>query len=760
MKFKNNDKVRILNKSHTFSGSSNIPNKECIGKIGYVWISDVGNMRVNSGPNDSGDYYGIFEENELELVNEHNFEVGKWYKIGEWRCKFLKLEGTKFWNSFAMTPYDGYISDNRDNPGYVDYSAHSYPELITDLTEIQQYLPDDHPDKTKAENLVGRYIKALVDYPDRGIVKKNEIGIIKNYSGEKTLIVDFSSQKGYMATYQNGKYELMPEGFVPNEIPEYVQLVNGWSANGEFMGEVFKLDDLSNLSKFRYAPDKRTFRQKIVDWINNGHFIVSTKEAYEAQFKTMEKTEFKKGDYVVLLASCDGGNCWKSSIPINYCYKLRDNYDNHHFYPELDNKGSDTNGWSASYTYDSKMKVRAATAEEISEYKRLGKPYDVTTLVGKEQSMEAILEEAKRRFPIGCKFKPVLSGGGVSDNTYEQTVACYIHKSSSGNWIIGSMNIRSPEGEWAELVSLPEESKSEEWIPKVGDWVWIIDEGCNINAHSLKPFNKPFNKPFKLYKALGSNYHFQFSLTECGNNQIGFHKEEISRYLKKAEPHEIPNEPKPEPMNTVKNYTIDEAYYILIQRGFNKVKRYYYRDENGNLASDVCSPRGKVSKQGTYIDFGAGYLWSEDFPHLIADVDMVVEWEDESSDKPTYSIVDRQHFTDKSQIIKGNKAVVISECRPRDSENYCRPGSLVTFDESDTDNPYVINENGVRAIMYLNELSPFEEGFEFTVHPSGEWIKEKIPESKRATLFFTEEIPVYNKSQPSKHWMLQTTLED
>ena len=72
------------------------------------------------------------------------YQVGRWYKLGDWRLKFIKLEGNEFWSSPAITPHDGYVDNDE---GYVELNKYKeLPELMTDLSEIIPYLPKDHPD--------------------------------------------------------------------------------------------------------------------------------------------------------------------------------------------------------------------------------------------------------------------------------------------------------------------------------------------------------------------------------------------------------------------------------------------------------------------------------------------------------------------------------------------------------------------------------------------------------------------------------------
>jgi len=92
----------------------------------------------------------------------------------------------------------------------------------------------------------------------------------------------------------------------------------------------------------------------------------------------------------------------------------------------------------------------------------------------KEIDMKDIQEEAKKRFPIGCKFIPV-----DGDNTYTlieddctYTINCY---SIWAHSIHGSLYTN---GKWATLVSLPETTKE---MFYAGDYIVTLDveDGCN-----------------------------------------------------------------------------------------------------------------------------------------------------------------------------------------------------------------------------------------------------------------------------------------
>lgn len=117
---------------------------------------------------------------------------------------------------------------------------------------------------------------------------------------------------------------------------------------------------------------------------NHSYFRKATKEELINHFTkenvfSTNKTEnmFKKGDYIVTLkVSTNASRCGKD----NYCFKQRE--DNRSIHPEIDLGGSKHNG-NNTLSFDKQYKLedwRYATKEEIAEYDRLDKPFDVTTL--------------------------------------------------------------------------------------------------------------------------------------------------------------------------------------------------------------------------------------------------------------------------------------------------------------------------------------------------------------------------------------------
>ncbi len=67
---------------------------------------------------------------------------------------------------------------------------------------------------------------------------------------------------------------------------------------------------------------------------------------------------------------------------------------------------------------------------------------------------EQLLKEAKRRFPIGCTYYPVIDNYMWGPTPRKQEKECYYYE-HSGSWIIGSCNIRTPDGVWAKIATHP-----------------------------------------------------------------------------------------------------------------------------------------------------------------------------------------------------------------------------------------------------------------------------------------------------------------
>lgn len=96
--------------------------------------------------------------NGYKMEKEVKFEVGKWYKYNKWYLKYLRHEGKIFIAS-------EYISDDKSyDKCTLPFGTNDESKVLASIEEIQQYLPDDHPDKIKSnqEFKVGEYIFVMI----------------------------------------------------------------------------------------------------------------------------------------------------------------------------------------------------------------------------------------------------------------------------------------------------------------------------------------------------------------------------------------------------------------------------------------------------------------------------------------------------------------------------------------------------------------------------------------------------------------------
>jgi hypothetical protein len=89
---------------------------------------------------------------------------------------------------------------------------------------------------------------------------------------------------------------------------------------------------------------------------------------------------FKENDYIVTLDIDHSGFFDTYCAKENYCFKQAK--DDTSISPKIDLVGSVTNQ-NCTLTFDKKERLtdwRYATPQEIAEYDRLGRPFDVTTI--------------------------------------------------------------------------------------------------------------------------------------------------------------------------------------------------------------------------------------------------------------------------------------------------------------------------------------------------------------------------------------------
>ena len=225
----------------------------------------------------------------------------------------------------------------------------------------------------------------------------------------------------------------------------------------------------------------------------------------------------------------------------NHCYKVREN--NRFLRPELDSCGIIDNGWECILYNPNKFHKtrnwRYATQEEIDEYERRGKPYDVTELQKKELSMKEIQEECKKRFPIGCTYLTpdestyVLKDGSCTYDIFGQTI-----------WAHSGGGLLYADEKYATLVSLPEENITE--IPEYIECVSYFDSkytGKIYNTTTDKPEKSSTNTWYQILITCGRLKDGSFKISnkeayEQQKNWLGSPEESFSRLTPILDPYE------------------------------------------------------------------------------------------------------------------------------------------------------------------------------------------------------------------------------
>ena len=187
--------------------------------------------KINKGGNfgELGEY--TFTEVSIEEIQQYlpdghpnkiktvqSFEAGKWYKKDGYYLKPKKIIGT---NSQCNTEYispEGKYHAN--NSGIDDLRTW---ELLTDLTEIQQYLPDEHPDKIKNDIKfeVGNWVVNLEKSISYNV---NEICKVSKISKTHLACENKPQDEGYMKPFDKFRHA------TPEEIHRHLTFTGQISA--------------------------------------------------------------------------------------------------------------------------------------------------------------------------------------------------------------------------------------------------------------------------------------------------------------------------------------------------------------------------------------------------------------------------------------------------------------------------------------------------------------------------------------------------
>ena len=241
------------------------------------------------------------------------FEVGKWYRLGKWISKFKEIKNnTEFWAESINTEsrfYDknGYLCLNKDKNGYLCLNKYT-PKLITDLSEIQQYLPDGHPDKIKEFVLPEKWCIRQDAGQESCDWFNKKYGCHSHIEGNYDFLINRENTndspysdtlEGYTEiTLEQFKKYVLKEG--KEEVPEKVRKFK--------LGDtIYLVNDIGRNAPKGSSAKVVGYDDKYVhiEWIDTKGKKQNSGQYYEKDFslENTMKEEFKIGDWITITGS-------------------------------------------------------------------------------------------------------------------------------------------------------------------------------------------------------------------------------------------------------------------------------------------------------------------------------------------------------------------------------------------------------------------------------------------------------------------------
>lgn len=247
--------------------------------------------------------------------------------------------------------------------------------------------------KKEETSLVGRYVKCLKNNANGckvcgEDVKKDkyyQIGSIKN----QEYVLKDGNLCGYVdkpdSQFEEMGFKLMPIGWTPEQENYKYEVVHcktqeehqffrsknrntcDWYASlyEKEGGHCFDINKNAHCD-LNFYQSKNAKIYSFSEWCSKFNYI--------PDFMNKQETMFKKGDYIVLLID------YTNTAKKNLIFKQNKDLP----YLSVEHDGLLGSSFWLSIEYTDKNVWRYATKEEIDEYNKLGKPYDVTTLQKKE----------------------------------------------------------------------------------------------------------------------------------------------------------------------------------------------------------------------------------------------------------------------------------------------------------------------------------------------------------------------------------------
>lgn len=421
----------------------------------------------------------------VDAPEKPKFEVGKWYSF-DWLWKYASYDRKTIIKVIEIDPStvisSGYIRENQyRNGGGFNLKEIGNIKELTDLSEIQQYLPDGHEDKLpvkeEVKDGIPEYVKLLTD--GWGF-KKGDIAKVVELSKQDNYIVFVPNRNSTSALKPNVSY-----------CKDDVEISTKEAYEAQFKKWVLK-------------EDVKKEKKEVEPW-SRGTYVVITKPYHSVEIGQVHKIDSSSSECHVQIDKSVGKSCWPSKSGLKwfatkeeaevFAKTLKDEpktekqNDVKEIIPE---KGK----WYEiiEFSHKSKYVVRYndkwKDCEYIynSSYCGLGN-FDAVKVVKELKSndpkiTEPLLEYAKKKYPVGIKIKSAYAGDeySIKSNLFF----------SGENIDNGGTGYVYYNGRWAEIISLPEEKvesivsdTSSKYKFKVGDSVKIVKDGYGIGRDCL-----------------------------------------------------------------------------------------------------------------------------------------------------------------------------------------------------------------------------------------------------------------------------------
>ncbi|MFA5634156.1 MAG: hypothetical protein WC973_03320, partial [Candidatus Dojkabacteria bacterium] len=445
------------------------------------------------------------------------FEVGKWYRLGKWISKFKEIKNnTEFWAESINTESRFY-----DKNGYLCLNKYT-PKLITDLSEIQQYLPDGHPDKIKEFVLPEKWCIKVQENSCPEVVREWRQALLK-YCGDWLdsgyICGDTGYHTGSTKDFPMGYTEITLEQFKKYILKEEKEEAPEKVRKFKLGDTIYLVNDIGKNAPKGSSAKVVGYDDKYVhiEWIDTKSKKQNNGQYYEKDFSLENpmKEKFKIGDWITITGSDIN---WNSDMDkyIGRTVQIT-GYRN----PE-EVTFEDDGGWY--WCYEEKH-FRRATKEEIASVTKSEESYkvgDYVVITGNNNG------SINRIGDIG-----VIKEVGLSGDYRVQVDG----RGTLGNWT-KSTDLRKAR---------PDELEDEIETYKDGDWVVVLVAEGTSNADGDVGVVKESN---------GTSFRVHVPGKTNLSNWTS------ARNVRKALPHEIPHQDeyicKADPI-----HTLDEPKSLL-----------------------------------------------------------------------------------------------------------------------------------------------------------------------------------------------------